>query len=43
MILYSLNSYEDEPLKETEEIYLIDLTYQDLYYLEGSRAFLKKY
>lgn len=42
MILYSLNSYEDEPLKETEEIYLVDLNYQDLYYREGRLLKIKK-
>lgn len=42
IILYSLNSYENEPLKETEEIYLVDLNYQDLYYREGRLLKIKK-
>ncbi|AEB29177.1 hypothetical protein CAR_c04570 [Carnobacterium sp. 17-4] len=42
IILYSLNSYEDEPLKETEEIYLVDLNYQDLYYRAGRLVKIKK-
>lgn len=42
MILYSLNSCEDEPLKANEEVYLVDLNYQDLYYHEGRLLTIKQ-
>ena len=35
VILYSLNSYEDEPLKENATLSLSELKYQDLYYAEN--------
>ena len=34
-VLYSLNSYENEPLKSKETILLSDLKYQDLYYADN--------
>ena len=42
MILYSLNSYEDEPLKANEEISIADLKSQDLYYAESRLLRIKK-
>lgn len=41
-ILYSLNSYENEPLKAEEEIRLADLNEKDLYYTEGRLVTIKK-
>lgn len=42
LILYSLNSYENEPLKAKEEIRLDELKEQDLYYAEGRLLTIRK-
>lgn len=34
-VLYSLNNYENEPLKSKEIIFLSDVKYQDLYYADN--------
>ncbi|MFL2099646.1 hypothetical protein [Desemzia sp. FAM 24101] len=42
VILYSLNSYEDEPLKSNAILSLSELKHQDLYYAENRLVTITK-